>query len=200
MPCFTLELSCTDGSTDASIFRPSVHPTLYKSVGAPTVRLTLLFFDRRFIRRYTKAWVLPVITVRRRLSFLTLILFARAVVHRASSPSLPPAKSREPVPPPQPSVPAAGSSRSPPAAAPLPRVQSHVHRPPRDLGFRRCRGFWPGAAVQARRRPSRGCTWVAPFATADTRCPSSRCGTDSSSPPLSLHCFTLLGKILSSEV
>jgi hypothetical protein len=167
---------CTDGSTDASIFRPSVHPTLYKSVG-PT---------------------------RHNGSAPSLIPnpnpLRAAVVHRASSPSPPPAKSREPVPPPQPSVPAAGSSRSPPAAAPLPRVQSHVRRPPRDLGFRRCRGFRPGAAVQARRRPSRGCTWVAPFATAATRHPSSRCGTDSSSPPLSLHCFTLLGKILSSEV
>jgi hypothetical protein len=30
---FTRELSCTDGSTDAYIFLPSVHPTLYKSVG-----------------------------------------------------------------------------------------------------------------------------------------------------------------------
>jgi hypothetical protein len=33
MPCFTQELSCTDGSTDTSIFRPSVHPTLHRSVG-----------------------------------------------------------------------------------------------------------------------------------------------------------------------
>jgi hypothetical protein len=30
---------------------------------APTVRPTLLFFNRRFIRRYTGAWVLPVISV-----------------------------------------------------------------------------------------------------------------------------------------
>jgi hypothetical protein len=33
MPYFTPELSCTDGSTDACIFLPSVHPTLYKRVG-----------------------------------------------------------------------------------------------------------------------------------------------------------------------
>jgi hypothetical protein len=30
---FTQELSCTDGSTDASFSLSSVHPTLYKSVG-----------------------------------------------------------------------------------------------------------------------------------------------------------------------
>jgi hypothetical protein len=33
MPPFTQEHKCTDGSTDARIFAPSVHPTLYKSVG-----------------------------------------------------------------------------------------------------------------------------------------------------------------------
>jgi hypothetical protein len=35
---------------------------------APTVRPTPLFLYRRFIRRYTKAWVLPFITVWHRLS------------------------------------------------------------------------------------------------------------------------------------
>jgi hypothetical protein len=34
-----------------------------KSRSAPTVRPTLLFFNRRFIRRYTGVWVLPVISV-----------------------------------------------------------------------------------------------------------------------------------------
>jgi hypothetical protein len=38
MPCFTQELSCTDGSTDASIFSPSVHPMLHWSVG-PTCHI-----------------------------------------------------------------------------------------------------------------------------------------------------------------
>jgi hypothetical protein len=38
MPSFTQELSCTDGSTDASIFSPSVHPTLHWSV-APTCHI-----------------------------------------------------------------------------------------------------------------------------------------------------------------
>jgi hypothetical protein len=33
MPSFTQEQSCTDGSTDACIFPPPVHLTLYKSVG-----------------------------------------------------------------------------------------------------------------------------------------------------------------------
>jgi hypothetical protein len=33
MSYFTPEISCTNGSTDACIFLPSVNPTLYKSVG-----------------------------------------------------------------------------------------------------------------------------------------------------------------------
>jgi hypothetical protein len=49
----------------------------HRSSVAPTVRPTLIFFDRRFIRRYTKAWVPPVIKVRRRFLLLTLIHFAR---------------------------------------------------------------------------------------------------------------------------
>jgi hypothetical protein len=72
-----------------------------------------------------------------------------AAVHRAPSPSPPPAKSHAPVPPPQPSVPADGSLCSPPAAAPLPCVQSRARSGPvRDLRFHRHRGFRPGAAVQ----------------------------------------------------
>jgi hypothetical protein len=43
-----------------------------RSSVAPTVRPTPVIFYRRFIRRYTKAWVLPVIMIRRRLSLLTL--------------------------------------------------------------------------------------------------------------------------------
>jgi hypothetical protein len=38
MPGFTTELSCTNGSTDALLFQPSVHPTLHWSVG-PTCHI-----------------------------------------------------------------------------------------------------------------------------------------------------------------
>jgi hypothetical protein len=114
MPPFTQEQKCTDGSTDAYIFRPSVHPTLYKCVG-PTIHNGSAMF----------------------LSPNPNPLRA-AAVHRAPSSSPPLAKSRAPVPPPQPSVPAAGSSRSPPAAAPLLRVLSRARASsPSDLGFRR---------------------------------------------------------------
>jgi hypothetical protein len=49
---FTQELSCTDVSTDACIFPPSIHPTLYKSMVptrhkglAPDSFLTLILFE-----------------------------------------------------------------------------------------------------------------------------------------------------------
>jgi hypothetical protein len=51
-------------------------PLSPKSRSALTVRPTLIFFDRRFIRRYTKAWVPPVITVWRRFLLPTLLHFA----------------------------------------------------------------------------------------------------------------------------
>jgi hypothetical protein len=124
MPSFTPELSCTDGSADAFFSLSSVHPTLYKSMG-PT-------------RHNGSA---PPLTPNPN-------PFHVAAVRHAPSPSPPLAKSRAPVPPLQPSVPAAGSSRSPPAAVPLPHVQSHARSGPlSDLGFCHRRGFRPTAVV-----------------------------------------------------
>jgi hypothetical protein len=52
MPGFTQELSCTDGSTDASIFSPLVHPMLHWNVG-PTGhirrRLPLIISNPNFL-------------------------------------------------------------------------------------------------------------------------------------------------------
>jgi hypothetical protein len=116
MVAFTQEHKCTDGSTDARIFAPSVH-------------LTLVFLHRRFIRRYTDALVPPVITVRRRLSSLTLTRAARAFPRH-------PPPVRRPSPPPATirarkllCRPSAAPPCPPPAAVPLHHAKSHAPPP-----------------------------------------------------------------------
>jgi hypothetical protein len=126
MPSFTQELSCTDSSTDASIFSPSVHPTLHTC--HIRRRLPLIDSNPNYPRRA-----------------------ARAVLARTPPTSdfgQPPAYecvptlSADPPPP-------------PPAAVPHHRVQSRARAGShRDLGSRCHRQFRPSAAVPTRRRPS----------------------------------------------
>jgi hypothetical protein len=52
-------------------------PLSPRSLVAPTVRPTLVFLSRRFIRSYTKVWVLPIITVGSRPLLPTLIISTR---------------------------------------------------------------------------------------------------------------------------
>jgi hypothetical protein len=151
---------CPSSQTRAQLLRRVVilgHRTIRwllspRSISAPTVRPTLVFLHRWFIRRYTDALVPPVITVRRRFSSLTLTRAARAHPRRlppVCRPSPPPATICVRKPPRRPSA--------------VPRAR---RRPPRlyttsksaraaaatRLGFGRPRGFRPSAATSARRR------------------------------------------------
>jgi hypothetical protein len=112
-------------------------PISPRSSVAPTVRPTPVFFNRRFIRRYTKAWVLPVITVRRRISPNPNLVRATAVRPTPPSCSLQATSSRRARLAPPPPV-LRRPPRSPPAtrAAHSRRFRAHPGRRP-HLGFGR---------------------------------------------------------------
>jgi hypothetical protein len=136
MRCFTQELSCTDGSTDAYIFRPSVHPTLYKSVG-PTRHNGLAPF------------LAPNPTPLR-----------AAAVLRAPSSSLPPVKSHAPMPP-QPSCPPpAPRARRWPSRRSAASSLSRVRRLPLRPRVSPRRGFRPSAAAGSSPAFIWSCAWT----------------------------------------
>jgi hypothetical protein len=129
MPTFIQEQNCSDGSTDA------------------------LFSVRRFIRRYSEAWVPSVITVGSRPHHLTLISLNRRLPRpyaAVPSASGAPRVRVRPAPPP--------SALRLRCRSPAPLIHEQFSRmcPPPDLGFGRCRQFLPGAAVSARRRSPGG--------------------------------------------
>jgi hypothetical protein len=121
---------CPSSQTRAQLLRRVVisgrrtirRPLSPKRRSAPTVRPTLVFLHRRFIRRYTKAWVPPVITVRRRLLPLTLTGIARTRRRRSCLTAAPLASGPHPrarvlpAGPPPLIVPAAGRRTAPPCS------------------------------------------------------------------------------------
>jgi hypothetical protein len=84
------------------------------------------------------------------------------------------------------------SSRSPLAAAPLPRAnltRARCRSP--ELGFGRLPQFRSGAAVQSRRRPSKGAQGTGLLPQQLLVVNPSRCGMDLGHPPLPLPCSSV---------
>jgi hypothetical protein len=133
MPYFSPELSCTDGSTDAFNFPPSVHPTLYKSVGRvchnglAQLKSSLTLTSATAVPRRSAAFVLASD------DFSTTCTCSH--IRRSSA------------------VP----SCSPPATRAAPsRRFVHVRRTPPLPWVWLCRRFRPAPPPGAHRRPSRG--------------------------------------------
>jgi hypothetical protein len=160
-----------------------------KSRSAPTVRPTLLFFNRQFIRRYTGAWVLPVISVGGlsiRIKPYSVRRRARAVRRRPARLCRPsrerarlcllhrPLRARRASPP-------CSIARAPP---PPPHPIARVWAAPR-FPVVRCRGCSPASQRRSARLKS--------SSTAIHHRPFLRCGEDFTDfPPF--HC-TVLGRL-----
>jgi hypothetical protein len=153
-PPFNQEQKCTDGSTDANIFAPSVHLTLYKSVGptrhngstSSSSSLTLTLRRRRPAPD-AAAFVLTSGKISRARASSAVIRVRRRLLALA-----------------------AGRRASPPR--PNPRVRAAATH----LGFRRRRQFRPPAAVSARQRPPRRSVRPQLSTTAAHWRPFLRCG------------------------
>jgi hypothetical protein len=151
----------------------------------------LIFFDRRFIRRYTKEWVPPVITIRRWFLLLTLIHSARRRQRPSAAFALATGDSWRRA--------RAACSAEPPS---IPRAR---RRPPRLstalIRARRCRHpprVWPPPRFPTKRRHlgspafTGGCARLQSSSTAVHRRPFLRCGEAFTVSPLplqlGLHC------------
>jgi hypothetical protein len=163
-----------------------------RSISAPTVRPTLVFLHRRFIRRYTDALVPPVITVRRRFSSLTLTRAARAHPHRPPPvhlPSPPPTTIRVRKPPRRPSAVPRARRRLPRLYTASKSACARCRHPPR---------VWPPPWIPTKRRHlgspalTGECARLQTSSTAVHCCPFLRCGEAFTGFPLPLHLGLLL--------